>query len=93
MERTPGATKRKLRADVVRQNGAAIRELRVKDGLSQTQLAARAGIRQGSLSAIESEDANALATTLNLIAHALRVHVAAIMRDEYGEVDQIDGAA
>lgn len=64
-----------------RQNGAAIRALREKDGWSQTALAEKVGIRQASLSAIESESANAYITTLNLIARALRVPVAAIMRD------------
>ena len=65
-----------------RQNGAAIKALREKDGWSQTALAQRVGIRQASLSAIESESANAHITTLNLIARAMRVPVDAIMREE-----------
>jgi DNA-binding XRE family transcriptional regulator len=64
-----------------RQNGAAIRALREKDGWSQTALAREVGIRQATLSGIESESANAQVTTLNRIARALRVPVAAVMRD------------
>lgn len=64
-----------------RQNGAAIRALREKDGWTQAALAEAVGIRQATLSAIESESASAYVTTLNLIARAMRVPVAAIMRD------------
>lgn len=64
-----------------RQHGPAIRELRKKDGWSQTRLAKAVGIHQSTLSAIESELSNAADTTLNLIARKLRVPVDAIMRD------------
>lgn len=65
----------------MRQNGAAIRALREKDGWSQTALAKAAGISQGSLSDIESETINAATLTLNRIARRLRVPADAIMRD------------
>lgn len=65
----------------VRQNGLAIRALREKDGWSQASLARQVGIKQQSLSAIEIETDNAGIGTLNLIARAMRVPVAAIMRD------------
>jgi DNA-binding XRE family transcriptional regulator len=64
-----------------RQNGLTIRALREKDGFSQTALAKAVGIRQASLSAIESELADAHISTLNLIARALHVPVGAIMRN------------
>ena len=62
-----------------RQNGAALKALRQKDGLSQTALARRAGMTQANYWRIEAEAANAKVETLNLIAHELRVPVAAIM--------------
>ena len=62
-----------------RQNGAALRALRQKDGLSQTALARRAGMTQANYWRIEAEAANAKVETLNMIAHELRVPVAAIM--------------
>lgn len=73
-----------------RQNGLAIRALREKDGWSQSALATAAGIRQASLSAIESEQSNATVRTLNILARQLRVPVAAIMRDRDDEADTDD---
>lgn len=71
------------------QNGAAIRSLREKDGYSQNGLAEAAGLTQANLSLIESERRNARVATLNKIARALRVPVAAIMR----EIDDVNGSA
>jgi transcriptional regulator with XRE-family HTH domain len=64
-----------------RQNGAAIRALREKDGWTQDGLASASGINQAYLSLIESETRDAPVTTINRIARALRVPVAAIMRE------------
>ena len=68
-----------------RQNGPAIRALREKDGWTQTALAKAAGIRQATLSGIESETANATVVTLNKLARQLRVPAAAIIRDRDDE--------
>lgn len=70
-----------------RQNGPAIRALREKDGWTQTKLAKAVGIRQGTLSDIESESSNATVVTLNKLARKLRVPVDAIMRDQYADVE------
>lgn len=63
-----------------RQHGPAIAALREKDGLSQTKFARLLGIHQSTLSGIESEQANASMTTINLIARKLCVPPAAITR-------------
>lgn len=62
-----------------RQHGAALRALREKDGLSQTALAKAAGMTQANYWRIEAEASNAKVESLNSIARALRVPVAAIM--------------
>lgn len=80
MDRTPQDTASPPRRPR-RQVGAAIRALREKDGWSQAALAEAAGIRQASLSAIETEAVSAHVMTLNRLARQLRVPVAAIMRD------------
>jgi DNA-binding XRE family transcriptional regulator len=85
MERTLRDTK-SARSVPPRQNGPAICALREKDGWTQTALAEAVGIRQASLSAIESESANARITTLNLIARKLHVPLDAIMRCPAAEV-------
>lgn len=77
MEGTPKDTT----STAPRQNGAAIRALREKDGCTQTAFAKAVGIRQASLSQIENEAVNAGVATLNLIARALHVPVAAITRN------------
>ena len=63
-----------------RQNGYTIRALRTKERLSQTELADYAGIRQSTLSDIETERCDGQFTTLVAIARALAVPVAAILR-------------
>lgn len=78
--RTPGK---------LRQNGAAIRSLREKDGWHQPEFAKRVGMSQAALSNIEREKRSARPATIHRIAHALRVPVAAITR----EYDPIGGSA
>jgi transcriptional regulator with XRE-family HTH domain len=75
------------------QNGAAIRSLREKDGYSQTAFAAAVGMTQANLSRIETEEQAARVVTLNRIARALRVPVAAIMRDGAAVEDVATGDA
>lgn len=89
----PGSRSRRA----TRQNGAAVRALREKDGWSQEALAKAAGISQAGLSQIETESASAHATTLNRIARKLHVPVDAIMRvraeAEPEDVPEPEGAA
>ena len=70
----------------LRQNGAAIRSLREKDGWHQPEFARKVGVTQAALSNIEREKRGARPATIHRIAHALRVPVAAITR-EYDETD------
>jgi transcriptional regulator with XRE-family HTH domain len=71
----------------LRQNGAAIRSLREKDGWHQPEFARRVGMSQSALSNIEREKRSARPATIHRIARALRVPVAAITR-ERDEPDQ-----
>ena len=68
----------------LRQNGAAIRSLREKDGWHQPEFAKEVGMSQSALSNIEREKRSARPATIHRIARALRVPVAAITR-EYDE--------
>ena len=70
----------------LRQNGAAIRSLREKDGWHQPAFAREVRITQAALSNIEREKRGARPATIHRIAHVLRVPVAAITR-EYDETD------
>ena len=78
-----------------RQNGAAIRAIREKDGWTQAALARAVKIKQGTLSGIEREVDNAGIAALNRIARKLRVPVGAIMRDRDDEAAEAEpeGAA
>jgi XRE family transcriptional regulator, regulator of sulfur utilization len=71
----------------LRQNGAAIRSLREKDGWHQPEFARKVGMSQSALSNIEREKRGARPATIHRIARALRVPVAAITRerDDAGE--------
>jgi DNA-binding XRE family transcriptional regulator len=71
----------------LRQNGAAIRSLREKDGWHQPEFARKVGMSQSALSNIEREKRSARPATIHRIARALRVPVAAITRerDDVGE--------
>jgi transcriptional regulator with XRE-family HTH domain len=73
----------------LRQNGAAIRSLREKDGWHQPEFARKVGMSQAALSNIEREKRSARPATIHRIARALRVPVAAITR----EYDKIEGPA
>ena len=65
----------------LRQNGAAIRSLREKDGWHQPEFARKVGMSQSALSNIEREKRSARPATIGRIARALRVPVAAITRE------------
>jgi XRE family transcriptional regulator, regulator of sulfur utilization len=65
----------------LRQNGAAIRSLREKDGWHQPEFARKVGMSQSALSNIEREKRSARPATIHRIARALRVPVAAITRE------------
>jgi transcriptional regulator with XRE-family HTH domain len=67
----------------LRQNGAAIRSLREKDGWQQPDFARMAGMSQSALSNIEREKRSARPATIHRIARVLRVPAAAITRDFY----------
>ena len=71
----------------LRQNGAAIRSLREKDGWHQPEFARKVGMSQSALSNIEREKRSARPATIHRIARVLRVPVAAITR-EYDELGQ-----
>ncbi len=73
---SPGQAPRPKRK---RQNEIALRALREKDGWSQAQLAKASGMTQANYWRIEAGAANARVESLNKIARALRVPVAAIM--------------
>jgi transcriptional regulator with XRE-family HTH domain len=73
----------------LRQNGAAIRSLREKDGWHQPEFARKVGMSQPALSNIEREKRSARPATIHRIARALRVPVAAITR----EYDEMEGPA
>ena len=68
----------------LRQNGAAIRSLREKDGWHQPDFARKIGMSQSALSNIEREKRSARPATIHRIARALRVPVAAITREPEG---------
>jgi transcriptional regulator with XRE-family HTH domain len=68
----------------LRQNGAAIRSLREKDGWHQSDFAREVGMSQSALSNIEREKRSARPATIHRIARLLRVPAAAITR-EYHE--------
>ena len=72
----------------LRQNGAAIRSLREKDGWHQPEFARKVGMSQSALSNIEREKRSARPATIHRIARVLRVPVAAITReyDVRGEI-------
>lgn len=71
----------------LRQNGAAIRSLREKDGWHQPDFAREVGVTQAALSNIEREKRGTRPATIYRIARVLRVPVAAITR-EYDEPDR-----
>lgn len=69
--------------------GLRIKELRMERGISQNQLAKKAGISQAGLSAIESTTKNPSMQTLQLIANALDVPVAQLTGDMPASFDNV----
>lgn len=63
--------------------GNRIRAIRTEQGLSQKELCERAGISQGTLSAIERSEKSPTADTLRSIAAALGVLVSDLMEEKY----------
>lgn len=59
-----------------------IRNLRKKRGISQEGLAARSGVSQSAISAIEKGDRSPSETTIVLLAEALRVSVAELFGEK-----------
>lgn len=78
-----------------RQNGLAIRYLRIKAGLKPAALATAAAVSYSTLDNIENERKNASIEALHRIAAALDVPVRAIVRDPAVLVRETDlgGAA
>lgn len=71
------------------QHGPAIRALREKDGLSVDDLAARVEMHPQSLRNVELERRPISAVKLNAIARALRVDLAAVSRDDLGDLESV----
>ncbi len=74
---------KKLLADA----GRRIREVRIGQGLSLEQLALLTGIAAPALSVIENGKRDTRLTTLNRIAEALRVPLAALIEDRIGAAE------
>ncbi len=74
---------KKLLADA----GRRVREVRAGQGLSLEQLALLTGISAPALSVIENGKRDPRLTTLNRIAEALRVPLAALIADRVGAAD------
>lgn len=66
---------------LTRHNGAAIRALRIKDGLKPGEFANKALVAYSTLDNIERERKEASVEVLHRIANALNVPVEAIVRD------------
>lgn len=64
-----------------RQNGLAIRHLRIKDGTKPGEFATKARISYSTLDNIENERKNASPEVLHRIAQALDVPIGALLRD------------
>jgi transcriptional regulator with XRE-family HTH domain len=67
--------------DLARHLGNVIRELRAKDHLTMSELAAQAGISRGMLSKIETGQAAASLDTLSRIAQSLGVSLSHLFRN------------
>ncbi len=62
--------------------GRKLRELRLRSDLSQKELADRAGVSQGSISAIETGEQSPTLDMLEHICHALGLKVGELLADE-----------
>lgn len=67
--------------DLRQQTGRVLKRLRTEQGLRQADVAARAGVRQTDVSAIERGAGNPTTHTLFSIATALQAHVQVIEAD------------
>lgn len=63
------------------QLGATIRQLRVRKGLSQEELAHRCGIHRSHMGVIERGQANITLATLELIAHEFEMRPAELLQE------------
>jgi transcriptional regulator with XRE-family HTH domain len=79
--------------ETVRANGAAIRALRQKDGWSINRLADEADVALSALSYYEREIKEPSLRVLNKIAQALGVPVAAICKDDLGDLPSMRRAS
>lgn len=70
-----------MSSKLTRHNGAAIRCLRIKDGLKPGEFAAKAGLSYAHLDNLENQRKEASLEVLHKIATALCVPVEAILRD------------
>jgi len=61
--------------------GFRVRELRVAAGLTQAQLADRAGLHRTFIGSVERGERNVALLSLRRIAHALRTTPAALLAD------------
>ena len=68
--------------------GQKVKEFRERKGISQSELARRAGVSQAGLSALENETKSPTLQTVELIAHALDVQVASLL-DEKIDVESL----
>lgn len=70
----------------VRINGAALREIRERSGVSVTGLATSVGMKQSHLSNIEAGRRNTTDDKIVLLARELKCPLPAILTDPYAEV-------
>lgn len=73
-----------------RQLGALIQRARKQRGWSQGQLAERAGIRQSTVSLIETDDTSARAETIFAILGALDLEMRVAPRSKGAATDLVD---
>jgi len=73
-----------------RQLGAVIQRARKQRGWSQGQLAERAGIRQSTVSLIETDDTSARAETIFAILAALDLEMRVVPRSKGAAIDLVD---
>jgi len=66
----------------VKLNGQALKAIRERSGLSQSELARATGLSQGRISELESESPNIRPSTSKALADALKVPVVALLVDE-----------
>lgn len=70
-------------------NGAALRVIRQRTGLTVTELAKRIGVRQGTLSSIESENRRPSPEVLVRIAQELKCDLACLLRGPLDDYDVV----